>query len=213
MWLVDPRAGGYEGVVKQSKKQPAQTRLALLEATGQEFSRNGYSGSGLGTIVVRAGLTKGALFHHFPDKLSLAGAWVREWLAPEIERVWVQPLSGVDSLESLKSFCRARALEMSVGDALPMLVSLQAEISESQPSLGDELESLLAEVRSAVASLLERGKSAQWVHRSIQPMVEASFLVSVFCGFSVTTRCRDAGSARSVCATAVEAYLETLRPA
>jgi len=69
--------------MKQRKKQPERTRRTILEATGAEFSRHGYSGSGLGAIVTRSELTKGALFHHFTDKRALALGWIEELLAPE----------------------------------------------------------------------------------------------------------------------------------
>ena len=70
--------------MKQRKKQPALTRQAILNAAGVEFSRHGYAGTGLGAIVGRADLTKGALFHHFADKQALAVAWVGENLAAAI---------------------------------------------------------------------------------------------------------------------------------
>jgi len=57
---------------------------------------------------------------------------------------------------------------------------------------------------------LERGKSGGWIHRSIQPAVEAGFLVAVFCGFSVTTAAAPDEGTRRACATAVEDYLESI---
>lgn len=201
-----------KSAVKQRKKQPTLTRQAILESAAIEFSLNGYSASSIGAVVSRAGLTKGALFHHFSDKEALAMGWIRDVLSPAIGGGWIIPLAAVDSLDALRLFCRARCLEMRAGDVLSTLVALSAETSVTRPQLGAELEVVRTEVRSSFAKLLERGKSAAWIHRSIQPLVEASFLVSAFCGFTVTTRCREDAQARSTCATAVEAYLETLRP-
>jgi AcrR family transcriptional regulator len=198
--------------VKQRKKQATLTRQAILESAGIEFSLHGYSASSIGAIVSRAGLTKGALFHHFPDKEALALGWIRDALSPAIREEWITALAVVDSLDALRLFCRARCLEMRAGDVFSTLVALSAETSMTRPQLGAELEVVRTGLRSSFADLLERGKSATWIHRSIQPMVEASFLVSVFCGFTVTTRCLEDAQARSTCATAAEVYLNTLRP-
>jgi TetR/AcrR family transcriptional regulator, transcriptional repressor for nem operon len=203
----------YEPTVKQRKKQPMVTRQAILDSAGIEFSMHGYAASGIGTVVARAGVTKGAVFHHFPDKEALAVAWIGDALAPAIHSKWITPLPAVDALDEFKDFCRARCLEMRAGDPLSALVSLSMEVSAGHPAISAPLEVLLTNVRDAFASLLERGKSAAWIHRSVQPAVEGAFLMSVFCGFSVTTRCRDDAQARATCATAVETYLDTLRPA
>lgn len=197
--------------MKQRKKQPQQTRQALLEAAGAEFSIHGYSGTGLGAIVTRAELTKGALFHHFPDKRAMAVAWIGDHLAPTLAERWIAPLEPIGSLDALRAFCRARCMELTPGDAISALVSLTAETAAADAALGTALEQVFALWREAVAGLLERGKTEGWIHRSIQPAAEAAFVVSVFAGFSVTTRAHPDESARRTCATALEAYLETLR--
>ena len=68
--------GWYGFSMKQRKKQPLVTRQLILNAAGEDFATHGYSGTGLGSIVSKSGLTKGALFHHFPDKRALALAWI-----------------------------------------------------------------------------------------------------------------------------------------
>lgn len=203
----------YEPTVKPRKKQPAVTRQAILDAAGIEFSTHGYAASGIGAVVARAGVTKGAMFHHFPDKEALALAWIGDALAPAIHREWVAPLEAVHALDDFKAFCRAGCQAMRAGDPLSALVSLSMETAAGHPGIGSRLEALFEDVRDAFRSLLDSGKSAAWIHRSVHPAVEASFLLSAFCGFSVTTRCRDDAQARATCATAVETYLDTLRPA
>jgi AcrR family transcriptional regulator len=194
----------------QRKKQPVQTRQAILAAAGSEFAVHGYAGTGLGTIVSNAGLTKGALFHHFPDKQTLAAAWVVENLTTAITEQWMQTLEAIVSLEGLKAFGRSRCLEMQAGDAVSALVSLAAE-SAPDSILGLSLENVFRLWRDALAALIERGKAEGWIHRSIQPAGEAAFLVSAFSGFTVTTKSSPDDSSRRICATALEGYLETLR--
>ncbi len=197
--------------MRQRKKQPELTRRALLEAAGAEFSKHGYSGSGLGAIVTRSELTKGALFHHFTDKRALALGWIEEILAPEIEGHWIAPLQDIGSLDALRAFCRARCLELAPGDALSALVGLTAETTATDEMLGAAFERIFASWREALAALLERGKTEGWIHRSIQPAVEAAFMVSAFAGFSITTGTQPDQGIRRTCASALEGYLETLR--
>ncbi len=49
----------------------AVTRRALLDAARSLFSERGYHGTAAEEIVRRAGLTRGALYHHFEDKRDL----------------------------------------------------------------------------------------------------------------------------------------------
>ncbi len=197
--------------MKQRKKEPVRTRQAILDAAGVEFSIGGYSGSGLGSIVSRAELTKGALFHHFPDKQALAKAWIADALAPAMEKLWIAPMDVLSSLDAFRSFCRARCMELRPGDPASALVSLTAETAAAYPELGVALEVVFSDWRASIATWLERGKAAGWIHRSIQPAVEASFIISVFSGFTVTTQCRSDDSMHRTCASALDAYLETLR--
>jgi len=197
--------------MKPRRKQPERTRRAVLEAAGAEFARHGYAATGLGAIVSRAELTKGALFHHFTDKRAMALAWVEDFLAPEIAARWVAPLLQLGSLDELKGFCRARCMELKPEDATSALVAMTAETAAADELLGAALERVFTSWRAALTGLFERGKAEGWIHRSIQPAAEAMFLVSAVAGFCVTQRSTVDDASRRACATALEAYLETLR--
>jgi AcrR family transcriptional regulator len=56
----------------------ATTRRALLDAARYLFAERGYHGTAAEEIVRRAGLTRGALYHHFEDKKDLFRAVVDE---------------------------------------------------------------------------------------------------------------------------------------
>src|SRR3712207_1602380 len=56
----------------------AATRRALLDAARSVFAEKGYHGAAAEEIVRRAGLTRGALYHHFEDKKDLFRAVVDE---------------------------------------------------------------------------------------------------------------------------------------
>ncbi|OBA57532.1 spore coat protein CotS [Mycobacterium sp. 1100029.7] len=54
------------------------TRRKILTAAIEVFGEVGYSAAGWGTIIERTGMTKGALYHHFDSKESLASAIIEE---------------------------------------------------------------------------------------------------------------------------------------
>jgi hypothetical protein len=118
----------------------------------------------------------------------------------------------VNSLDAFRAFCRMRCLELHPGDSTSSLVSLAAETAAAEPLLAAAFQEVFSTWQDAFASLLERGKSAGWIHHSIQPAVGAAILVSTFSGLSVTTKCNPDESFRRLCATGLEGYLETLRP-
>lgn len=194
-----------------SKKQPAQTRRTLLDAAAAEFSSHGYAATGIGAIVLRSGLTKGALFHHFSDKQKLAATWITETLADGIGELWVGPLEMAASLDDLQAICRRRCSDGAPDDATAALVAMAAEVGARDEILGEALESVYRAWRAAVAGLFERGRAGAWIHPSIQPELEAVLLVSAFGGFSVALRLSPAPETRQRFSSAIAAYLETLR--
>ena len=54
------------------------TRRKIIDAAVELFNDVGYSNAGLGDIIERAGMTKGALYHHFNSKEALAVAIINE---------------------------------------------------------------------------------------------------------------------------------------
>jgi len=78
--------------VTRIERNPDATRQRILEAAFMEIYRNGYQGMRLDEVLGVTGLTKGALYHHFPNKLALGYAVVDEVILPTIEAMWLEPL-------------------------------------------------------------------------------------------------------------------------
>jgi len=88
--------------VTRIERNPDLTRQRILDAAFMEIYRNGFQGMRLDDVLVVTGLTKGALYHHFPNKRALGYAVVDEVILPMIEAMWLQPVkNAADPLQGL----------------------------------------------------------------------------------------------------------------
>src|SRR5918997_7062785 len=78
------------------------TRAALVDAARELFAERGYSAVGTTEVVERAGVTRGAMYHHFADKKDLFRA-VYEQAEQDVVKRTVAAIAGVDEpLEQLR---------------------------------------------------------------------------------------------------------------
>jgi AcrR family transcriptional regulator len=125
-------------------QRSAATRAALLTAGRELFGERGFAASGREEIVRRAGVTRGALYHHFADKEDLFRA-VMEQLEQEVmQRVGIAAMRSEDPVEQLRLGAQAyldAALDRSV----------------SRVCIIDAPAVLPAEVRREIADRFARG--------------------------------------------------------
>ena len=68
------------------------TRGKILFAAYMEIHSHGFQAASLSNILSHTGVTKGALYHHFPNKTELGYAVVDEVIAQRIHQSFIQPL-------------------------------------------------------------------------------------------------------------------------
>lgn len=158
------------------------TRRKLLEAAFEEFFLRGFQAGSLDTIVQRAGVTKGALYHHFPDKTTLGYAVLEEVVREPLLGAYLEPLEEIDGdpLTALQEVLRRRAddfLELGVERGCP-LNNLAQEMSPLDEGFRARAAAVLEEWTAAFARVLEHAKAYGSVRADVDSRGVASLVVA-----------------------------------
>lgn len=200
---------------KRRTRQPDLTRDKLLHAAFEEIYRRGFQAASLDTILANAGLTKGALYHHFPDKDSLGYAVVNEVVRGFLLQRWgvLEPLTG-DPLTALQRVLQRRASELTAREVelgCP-LNNLAQEMSPLDQRFRRAIAAIFDTWTDAVAKGLERGQAEGSVRRDVDTRKVAAFVVASIEGsFGLAKSARSATMLRSNLEV-LRSFLESLRP-
>lgn len=69
-------------MVRKTKEDAQVTRNRILDAAVEVFSRQGVSQTSLKDIAVNAGVTRGAIYWHFSDKVAIVNAIIERSICP-----------------------------------------------------------------------------------------------------------------------------------
>jgi len=98
---------------KKRTNDPEGMRRRVLDVAEDSFQARGYHASSLGDLMAAAGVTGGALHHHFPTKKALALAVIEERIAAAVEETWIAPLRAAPSArEGVRTVFEAVATEL-----------------------------------------------------------------------------------------------------
>jgi TetR/AcrR family acrAB operon transcriptional repressor len=92
--------------MRRTKQEAQQTRRRIMSAALRTFNRRGISRTTLEHIAEAAGVTRGAIYHHFADKQALLAAIREDVALPIIDRADFTLLSdrASDPLERVERF-------------------------------------------------------------------------------------------------------------
>ncbi len=85
----------------------ATTRAALVKAARERFADQGFAATSRDEIALSAGMTRGALYHHFESKTAVFAAVVAELENDLVDRVVTAAAEGEGVREELHLGCRA----------------------------------------------------------------------------------------------------------
>ncbi len=90
---VKGQTSGRRPPARTQAERSEATRAALISAARSAFAKRGYAGVGTEEIVRAAGVTRGALYHHFRGKRDLFEAAYERIEADLAERIATEALS------------------------------------------------------------------------------------------------------------------------
>jgi AcrR family transcriptional regulator len=110
--IRSPRGTGVkrsteERFVKRTAEEAAETRKAILAAARALFAERGYAAVSTTEVVDQAGVSRGALYHHFGDKADLFRAVFSDLETELNETVTAQALASEDPAAAFVAGCRA----------------------------------------------------------------------------------------------------------
>jgi TetR/AcrR family transcriptional regulator, transcriptional repressor for nem operon len=202
-------------MVKRRGRDPDVTRDKLLKAAFEDIYRRGFQAASLDTILAKAGVTKGALYHHFPDKASLGYAVVDEVVKGLLLERWgVSERSTGDPVTALQRILRGRAAsvtnrEVELGCPLN---NLAQEMSPLDQRFRRGVNATFDIWRDGVAKDLERGQAEGTVRKDVNAQKIAAFVVASIEGsFGLAKGAQSAAMLRSNLEV-LSSFLESLRP-
>lgn len=108
-------------MARRTRAEMQETRAALLATARKVFSERGYAETSMDDLTAQAGLTRGALYHHFGDKKGLLAAVVEQIDAEMDARLQAISDTAASAWEGFATRCRAY-LEMALETDIQRLV-------------------------------------------------------------------------------------------
>lgn len=156
-----------------------ETRRTIVRAAAESFVKHGFSGSSLADIATQAGVTKGALYFHFPSKDALAMAMIsaqEEANAELTANLASYEGNHLDLLVAMTEQMGQRLIEDPTVRAAMRLAVERGEAKDS--AISGTYETWEGLVREIAKKGAERGE----IMESVDPGQLARFLVAAFTG-------------------------------
>lgn len=162
------------------RQQSERTRAALIEAATVLLLDRGYEGTTLALLARKVRMTKGAIYHHFPDKEALLRA-----VMEHVRRTWERevgariPRAG-DALDRIVALFDHQGLLI---DKEPSLCLLVTGLTLQSRSLGRELagvvEGITDDLTELVRGILAEGQRAGAVRDDLDARELARSVVAI----------------------------------
>ncbi|GLX79774.1 TetR family transcriptional regulator [Thalassotalea insulae] len=95
-----------------------QTRQKILEISADEIHQHGFNATSLSVILKRCGISKGALYHHFENKMELGYAVFEEIYTPMFLATWQPAVEVDDPIEGLCHFFESMSEQMTCDEVV-----------------------------------------------------------------------------------------------
>lgn len=194
-------------------KDPERTRNIILKAAFKEVHLKGFRAASLNDILAQTGLTKGALYHHFPNKDAL-GLALLDAIEMRIAERWAEPLQICsDPLASLLEITK-NTVESLTLDEVEMgcpLNNLAQEMSSVDESFRMKVSSIYKMWCESILQAIAAGQVKGSVSSGVNPHNVAIFYISALSGCRGLAKNARSAEILQSCLDGIETYLQALR--
>lgn len=196
-----------------STRQPDITRSKILDAAFAEMHRHGFQAASIANILASTGLTKGALYHHFPTKQALGLAVVDEVIRLRLDQRHFTPLREsdrpLDTLLGILESISGRAEEL-VTLGCP-LNNLMQEMSPLDAAFKEHLGAVVNSWLLAVESALRRAQEQGDLRPDVDCAAATLFIISAWEGCIGIAKNLQSADALMTCSRQLQSYIRSLR--
>ena len=154
------------------------TRAKLLATARQAFRQAGYAATSMDDFTAAAGLTRGALYHHFGDKKGLLAAVVEQIDGEMDQRLAAISAQAPDAWTALRGRCRAY-LEMAAEPEIRRIV-----LQDARAALGAAADAsqhqCLASLSALLQALMDQGVIEPAPLQALARLINGSLVESAF---------------------------------
>lgn len=196
------------------RRDPEATKQRLLWAAFREFHQFGFQKADMDRILSQAGVTKGALYHHFESKRGLGYAVVTEILRDWILDRWLRPVEGsvnpLDALVELARWGERTATPDGLALGCP-LQSLSQELAGADEGFRQRLQAIYDEWHGGLASKLLEAQELGLMRSDVDARAAAIFVIAAWEGSIGLAKSNQSVETLSSCREGLELYLNLLK--
>jgi len=164
-----------------TKKQSAREKL--LDITFEEVYIHGYAATSVDTILKKAGVPKGSMYHHFKSKKELVLAMVKERLFPKMDTFFLfEKAEGKSVLEGIRNTYAVMAKNKPLITYGCPLYRLMVELSPVDEEFDVLLISKVTHLREKLTALLQVGIECGEFDESLDTQAYADFMLNATWG-------------------------------
>lgn len=189
------------------------TRGKILFAAYKEIHCQGFQSASLSNILARTGVTKGALYHHFPNKTELGYAVVDEVISQRIHLSFVEPLQNFENpidgiIELIQSSGEAFSMtDVELGCPLTVLAQEMAPIDEG---FRIRLIKIYDQWHQSIADSFRRALENDQVRDDVEPDTVAMMIVATMEGAINAAKVAQSLDKLYLCGTGLIQYLQLI---
>ena len=195
-------------------RNASATKEKLIQAAFEEIHAHGFQATSMNEIIKRAGITKGALYHHFKSKTELGYAVIDQVLRPLMKERWLDPLSKIENPIDALIDCMAELIKNTPKQAVIKgcpLANLAHEMSGIDEGFRLKLGEVLKAWQDGLAKVFSLGIKKGYVRPDVDTSNVACFIVACFEGaIGMAKNSKDVKTFHR-CAEQLIIYLESLR--